>query len=560
EGAALNDDIVYSSYIGYDGRVDLEDIERIEVVRGAGSVLYGTGAFSGVVNLVLRRPPPGGHVALSTAEGGIARLRAGYAMKLGQDGGVWLSLAGARAGGRTMTMANDWSEGSGPVDVRAVDAFEAGTVTGRLWHGDWSAQWLLTGRGQDIPAGAYETRLGEPGTRFVDERALLEVRYEPRLSSRVRMLSRVHGNSYGFDGTYSYPDDTTAVEEFRGLWVGGEARVVVDVSRRLRLTVGSEGQWHAVARMLGNFDDGTTSEAYLDEDQPFELGAGYALLEGEAFPWLRFSAGARLDYYSTFGSSINPRLAVIVRPREGDVVKLFAGRAFRAPSVYELYYNDGGETQVASGHGGYRLSPEVGYSAELEYLHRFNETSSIAVTAYGGWSTGIIETVPVNPEEDLPFVYRNSDVAIATLGGDLELRREWRRGWMLAASYGYLWTRSREPHEDGAMVNARVPNAPEHFAAVRSIMVLVPEVAVLAARMGLEAPRRINLSSEDVTDAALVADLVLSGGVRRAGVRYTVGVYNLFDWRYQVPVSDAFPVPIMPQAGRSFMASVARDF
>src|SRR6185436_20275000 len=54
DGHSTNDDWVGSAYVGYDGRTDLADIERIEVVRGPGSVLYGTNAFSGVINIVSR--------------------------------------------------------------------------------------------------------------------------------------------------------------------------------------------------------------------------------------------------------------------------------------------------------------------------------------------------------------------------------------------------------------------------------------------------------------------------------------------------------------------------
>ena len=54
DGQPVIDNWLGSSYVGFDGRVDLDDIERIEVVRGPGSVLYGTSAFSGVINLVTR--------------------------------------------------------------------------------------------------------------------------------------------------------------------------------------------------------------------------------------------------------------------------------------------------------------------------------------------------------------------------------------------------------------------------------------------------------------------------------------------------------------------------
>ena len=54
DGQPTNDNWIGSSYVGFDARTDLDDIERIEVVRGPGSVLYGTNAFSGVINLVTR--------------------------------------------------------------------------------------------------------------------------------------------------------------------------------------------------------------------------------------------------------------------------------------------------------------------------------------------------------------------------------------------------------------------------------------------------------------------------------------------------------------------------
>src|ERR1051325_2769705 len=54
DGHPTNDNWIGSAYVGYDARTDLADIDRIEVVRGPGSVLYGTNAFSGVINLVSR--------------------------------------------------------------------------------------------------------------------------------------------------------------------------------------------------------------------------------------------------------------------------------------------------------------------------------------------------------------------------------------------------------------------------------------------------------------------------------------------------------------------------
>src|SRR5690606_22944490 len=93
-----NDNWVGSSYVSYDARTDLADVERIEVVRGPGSVLYGTNAFAGVVNVVTRPATRdlGGEVGVSAVHDGVGRVRLRGEAILGEDSQVWISAAGAR--------------------------------------------------------------------------------------------------------------------------------------------------------------------------------------------------------------------------------------------------------------------------------------------------------------------------------------------------------------------------------------------------------------------------------------------------------------------------------
>src|SRR5450432_2139968 len=100
DGHPTNDDWVGTSYVGFDARVDLDDVERIEVIRGAGSVVYGTGAFFGVINLVTRSNDAPSHteLALSTAQGA-GRARATLVWHAADDAGLWVSIAGAQSAG-----------------------------------------------------------------------------------------------------------------------------------------------------------------------------------------------------------------------------------------------------------------------------------------------------------------------------------------------------------------------------------------------------------------------------------------------------------------------------
>src|SRR6185503_13187344 len=174
----------------------------------------------------------------------------------------------------------------------------------------------------------------------------------------------------------------------------------------------------------------------------------------------------RLDAYSTFGTSLNPRGAIIVRPYPGGNLKILGGKAFRAPSVYELYYNDGGFTQVASPD----LQPELIYSVEIEHTHRFSPTVSGTLATYGNYVKDLILTEGSGDSAD-PLHYRNSDAPLTTLGVEAGIRRDWRQGWMVSANYGFTYARflASESFDDLIALKRhperrRVANAPSHLA------------------------------------------------------------------------------------------------
>ena len=103
--------------------------------------------------------------------------------------------------------------------------------------------------------------------------------------------------------------------------------------------------------------------------------------------------------------------------------------------------------------------------------------------------------------------------------------------------------------------STRVPNAPQHFFSFRGVVPVIPSVVTGAVRTTVEAPRRIDIETRDDTKTAVVTDLVVSGNVTRHELRYAVGVYNLFNWQYELPASP-YASRLMPQQGRSFMFSL----
>jgi outer membrane receptor protein involved in Fe transport len=560
DGHPLNDNWLGSSYVGYDARVGLEDVERIEVVRGPGSVLYGTNAFSGVINLVTRKPTSrGGEAGVSTAEAGVARGRVRANVPLGKEAGLWTSAAVAHGTGRNFYFPElDQS-------ARGADGFDAGTLEGRYYRKWLSVAWYLQSHHKRLPTGEYETILADPRTEQTDSRGSLELKAEPKWNSVVTTMTRVHANHYRFDGGYARSPDDGGLETdtFRGTWVGAEQRLELQPSPAFKLTVGGEGQLHFEVAERARDETGS----FLDDERPYQVGAAYVLADIKPFERLHLSAGARLDAYSTFGRSLNPRAAVVATPYTGGNTKLMFGRAFRAPSVYELYYNDGGFTQVPSP----SIGPESIYSAELEHSHRFSPTISGTAAAFCNYTRDLVSTAGQGDETD-PLHYVNERAPIATVGAEVGLRRDWRQGFMLGASYSFQRSRFLNGTSMSSLFGFKksddfrhVANSPEHLGSVKGALPILGRAVTLASRLSIESGRydrneRRGDDPQGKTDAFAVWDIVVTGREQRFGFSWAAGVYNAFNWRYSVPVSVEFAQSTILQDGRSFLFSAEAAF
>jgi outer membrane receptor for ferrienterochelin and colicin len=573
DGQPINDNWIGSSYVGYDARTDLYDIERIEVVRGPGSVLYGTNAVSGVVNLVTRTHgvPPGGEVGVSTNLDGVARARARANVTFTRDSGMWTSVTVARSSGRDFYFPEYVA--TTPPDVagnsRGSDQFEAGGVQGRAFWKSVALAWSYHRHDKEIPTGQYDTLLGDDDTHQRDTRVFVEATASPKLSEQVSLFSRAHWNHYRFLGEYARDPADGGLERdtFQGSWVGLEQRVVLSPVRALSFTVGGEGQLHYQVDQTAADESGTFLDESGSDGRPYQVFAGYASADADIGPAVHANAGARLDAYSTFGSSLNPRVALLVRPYAGGNLKIFGGKAFRAPSTYELYYNDGGATQVASPD----LEPESLYSAEIELSHRFSRTVTGTVATFGNYTKNLIDIRGSGTAAD-PLVYENSSTPLLSLGAEAEIRREWRQGWMVAASYAYQHSTylagtslSDLTSYDEDPTRRNVANSPEHLAALKGALPIIGRNVTAGTRISFQGPvyDRFELDTDPPqrdTDPFVVWDVVFSGYESHWGFRWAAGVYNAFDWKYSLPLSAEFVQRTIPQNGRTFLLSADARF
>lgn len=143
---------------------------------------------------------------------------------------------------------------------------------------------------------------------------------------------------------------------------------------------------------------------YLQDDQ--KLGKA-----------LKLTAGIRLDNYSDFGSSLNPRLALIYTTPFKSTIKFMYGHAFRAPNFRELY-NKNNTTNA----GNPNLGAEKVTTIEAAYVQEFKNFQGVVTLFQSKMSELIVLGKPLNPDDpSSPHLFENLGEQ-TTRGLELELR------------------------------------------------------------------------------------------------------------------------------------------
>lgn len=548
DGHPTNESVYYSSAIGWDFLIDLDLIDRVEIVRGPSSSLYGTSAFFGVINVITR---DGGEVAGAEAAGGLASHqtwegRLGYGQRF--SNGLELLASGTlyRSDGQDLyfpeyddpTTNNGWA-----VDC---DDEQAEQLFLKLRFGDVELLAAHADREKTVPTGAWETVFNDPGTMTGDQHDTLGLSFADVLASGLEIAAHLQYSRYAYDGTYVYdeseggePELVRNLDVTRAQWVIGEAHIARQIKKH-RLLAGVEVRRDLEVLQLNQDEDG---EIYLDDDRDGWVWGVFAQDEMEVAHSLRLSLGVRYDQYTSFGGTTNPRLGVIYQPRQRTSLKLLYGQAFRAPSAYELYYQSG-DAQKANP----ELSPETIGSGEVvweEFIGRGLQTS---VSVYTYRVDGLIGQV-TDPSDGLA-VFENVDEVTAS-GIELEVQGRW---WRQIEGYA-SW--SIQETEDAA-VDESYPNSPRRLGAVRLSVPFSGERLWVSPELLYRGS--VETLDNQTLDSAFVANLTILATEVLKGVDLSLTVRNLFDESYRVPGGQEHLQDSLEQDGRTVRARAVVRF
>ena len=452
-----------------------EEIARVESVRGPFSVLYGSAAIGGVVQLLTRHEPG----ATLRLEGGERSYRrAGLA-----TGFVRGALSGALSGA--------WREGEGELPN---DGFDGGAGRLRL---DWQARPGLTaglaGRWQEAEIGLPYDFFGAPATERRQESELrhlaLPVSWQTRTLTVSGSAARVEQEVILAD-----PHDPFAASRSEAWGTQLRATAQRHLGEQWELAAGAEWerQRASSADAFGGGLDGARERRSGGFVQTTWRGAR-----------ARVEAGVRRDDHDSFGGETSWRGGALVRVHDHLRLRASYGEAFRAPSLGDLYF---------PGFGNPELRPERSRGAELGAEGEAGPWR-LAATLF---ENRLRDLVQFDFVSFLPF---NTGRA-RTRGLELEARATFAAGWLRASA-------TRLEAEDRA-TGAPLLRRPRTAAALAG--------GVAAGQWALHGGVRYVGERTDVGSIELAAYTVAEAGVSwqaTARIQPYARVENLFDRAYE---------------------------
>ena len=358
--------------------IPLEDVARVEVVKGAGSALYGSAALGGVVNVITREISTGFHARVRALGGAYAnppfdiwKFRDYTGAQEGLDVtasyGTDVARGSYTAGGwhsdgyREQDRRNHWQTAG---KAQWLPSPATRVTTSGSWASDqyqtpliWCTQGSCADRGQAFQPFMIDASGRSAFTR--SDKGYLAATVEHRASERFAWQARGSWGRTHFTDFQRAGDDWGVANRY-GVEFRGEGHATGD---RVA-TVGAEGSFSDVRTNIFTGDTNPSSNVVRTHDQ--REFAAYA--QGERhLGQVRLAAGARVDHIDVDGRGLatvlSPRLGAVLPTARAGVWRASAGRGFRAPSLAERFVST--VVQGIPVVPNPNLRPETAWSVEL---------------------------------------------------------------------------------------------------------------------------------------------------------------------------------------------------
>jgi iron complex outermembrane receptor protein len=558
----------------------LDNVKRIEVIRGPGSALYGSNAFAGVINLITKEGDDVDGWELTTRGGSFdtqqynllygktfneldVLFNYNYFDTHGFNGHVNEDLQ-TSIDSLFLTNAS-----LAPERMKGDD--EKYDASLNVKYKGFKLDGKYVDRKRDLPVGIYPVLNNKSISSLVDY--YLNLSYERTLFEGLDLLAKVYRNHNAYQPEFQFfppgsvfltpwlipvsmPKGTNGDATLKNNRTGFEIQPTYKISESNIMVAGItyEEMKQYDVRASGNFL--FTSSPFIIIPLPRVMNlpssqVGKSVKRNfKAFfiedIWditgaLRLTAGIRYDDYSDFGDSFNPRVGLTWEFIKGHDLKLLYGSAFRAPNFNELY-------DVL--HGDPDLDPEEVDTYQVSLGAEITPSFSGRVTWY---QNEIKDAIDPKMGSGFDFLQSTNYSTMRSQGLEMEMRYDLGRGSYLALNYTnqlsikrmFEWFVPR--HVGNIMANFRLSRYLNLYTSCHF------EDGFRRQR----GDNRDNMSGYAIFNTTLIAQKFLKG---YEGLELRASVYNLFDKDYTSPAGRLELPQDIPRPGRSFLVEAKYKF
>lgn len=571
--------------------IPVENIQRVEVIRGPGSALYGADAFAGVINIVTKKAADIDGVTIGS-RGGNADTKTAW----GQYGGQWqdwdiaASLQYNHNGvdpdriiGADALTGTPFSLAPGPMQTQS----ERWNAHLNLQHKHWELGfWAFNENGAGFRAGTTGA-LDNLGSRDTAN-YLADIRYSTEddienweFQVHASLLhTEANANIYNFPVGSTLPigaDGNVNPDDRRGVVAFPEGMRLINTIKNtvpsFEFTSIYKGFEDHLLRLIAGF---RYEELNSQEARNFGVG----ILDGPVLPSIagsiqnmtgtgldfignhhrdiwsmavqdewqiaqnwHLTTGLRYDHYSDFGSTWNPRAALVWDATSDLTAKLLYGKAYRAPSFLEQYQRN---SPLFVGNPS--LRPETISTTELAFDYRPTQNLRTTLNLYHYEIQDLIGGELFTLGSGL-----TEENSAGQDGYGTEFEWDWRfhEDWSLRGNYSWQFARNEETHR-------RVSNVPEHHVYSALAWNFMPKWQIQTQINWIG--HRLSSSNDPRTlkDYQTI-DLTLNARRLLGYVDLTASVRNLFDSKGTEAAVREFPGNL-PIPGQSFYFEASVHF
>ena len=351
--------------------------ERVEVLRGPASVLYGSNAMGGVINIVTRKAQDGVNtdVVLGAGSWGTVQAEATNQVRSGKFSST-VSVQYGRTDNHRPRMGfeqyggyvklgydiNEHWNAYVDANITHFNASYPGAVNSPLYDAD---QWITRG----VVSAAVENHFDNT-------------------SGALSVYSNF-GRHKIDDGTANPTQPTQRYFRSKDALTGVSWYQSIQLFEGNRLTAGVDymhiyGNAYYTSKATGDIlvtPNKQSGKSYRNEI------AGYVDFRQDLLDWLTIDAGIRLDHHSITGTEWIPQAGIVVRPIESGEAKAMVSKGFRNPTMREMYLYPPSNTD---------LKPERLWNYELSWRHRLEDGTTYGVNLFYLKGDNMIQTQQVD--------------------------------------------------------------------------------------------------------------------------------------------------------------------